>query len=343
MEGQTPSQPGLPQDSQAVAPSVRAARVVVDGPVMRGLLLEIDPWYRSFFRELRDLIHPEKLPPLLLTSRPVAVKDMWSKNPYRKYTAPLSLLAHVVVIGLLIIPLTLGVIDVMPKGLVFSPADLSEIELSLPPSITKAGGGGGGGDRSPTPASIGELPKASLTQLSPPTVIIKNPDPEIPVTPTVVVPPDILLPQVNMAQLGDPLAGLNMPSNGPGFGGGIGDGSGGGVGSGRGRGVGPGEGGGFGGGTFRVGGGVSAPQLVFKVDPEYSEQARKSKFQGVVLLSLVVQKDGTVRDIRVVRALGLGLDEKAVEAVRQWRFRPGEKAGVPVDVSAQVEVIFRLL
>ncbi|HWP84234.1 MAG TPA: energy transducer TonB, partial [Terriglobia bacterium] len=98
-----------------------------------------------------------------------------------------------------------------------------------------------------------------------------------------------------------------------------------------------------GGGVFRVGGGVSAPQLIYKVEPEYSEQARKSKYQGTVVLNLVVQKDGTVRDIRVVTSLGMGLDEKAIEAVRQWRFRPGEKNGVPVDVSAVVEVIFRLL
>ena len=103
------------------------------------------------------------------------------------------------------------------------------------------------------------------------------------------------------------------------------------------------SGGGYGGGAFRVGGGVSAPRLVHKVDPEYSEQARKSKFQGAVVLSVVVQKDGTVRDIRVVRSLGLGLDEKAIEAVKQWRFQPGEKSGQAVDVIAQVEVTFRLL
>jgi len=83
--------------------------------------------------------------------------------------------------------------------------------------------------------------------------------------------------------------------------------------------------------------------LVFKVDPEYSEQARKSKYQGTVVLNLIVQKDGSVRDIRVMTPLGMGLDEKAIEAVRQWRFRPGQKGGAPVDVSAVIEVTFRLL
>jgi TonB family protein len=83
--------------------------------------------------------------------------------------------------------------------------------------------------------------------------------------------------------------------------------------------------------------------LVYKVDPEYSEQARKAKFQGTVVLNLVVQRDGSVRDIRIVNSLGLGLDEKAIEAVKQWRFRPGEKNGQAVDVSAIIEVTFRLL
>ena len=94
---------------------------------------------------------------------------------------------------------------------------------------------------------------------------------------------------------------------------------------------------------FRVGGGVSAPLLVSKVDPEYSEQARKAKYQGVVVLNLVVQRDGSVRDIKVVQSLGLGLDEKAIEAVKQWKFRPGQKNGTPVDVAATIEVTFRLL
>src|ERR1019366_6089768 len=124
---------------------------------------------------------------------------------------------------------------------------------------------------------------------------------------------------------------------------GDGRGSGYGGGAGAGGGVGRGSGGGIGGGVFRVGGGVSAPQLVARIEPEYSEQARKAKYQGVVVLSIIVQKDGSVRDIRVVQPLGLGLDEKAIDAVKQWKFRPGMKSGSPVDVQATVEVTFRLL
>ena len=108
-------------------------------------------------------------------------------------------------------------------------------------------------------------------------------------------------------------------------------------------GTGPGEGGGIDREVFRVGGGVSAPQVIFKVDPEYTEQARKAKLQGTVVLNLLVQRDGTVRNVRVVQSLDLGLDEKAIEAVQKWRFRPGMKSGEPVDVAAIIEVTFRLL
>src|SRR5262249_49790094 len=159
--------------------------------------------------------------------------------------------------------------------------------------------------------SKGKLPKFSMEQKAPPTAVIRNPEPKLPVEPTVIIPPQIQLPNPNLAMLGDPLAKLGPPSNGPGGGGGIGTGYGGGGGAGNGGGVGPGEGGGVGGGVFRVGGGVSAPQVIFNPQPEYSEQARKAKYQGVVMLSIVVQRDGTVRDVKVLQPLGLGLDEKA--------------------------------
>jgi len=211
----------------------------------------------------------------------------------------------------------------------------------LPPSSTKAGGGGGGGDRDKLPASKGALPKLSREQITPPSVVVRNEAPKLAVEPSVVVPPTIPLPHTG--QLGDPLSTVLGPlSNGPGSGGGIGSGSGGGVGSGRGPGVGPGWGGGIGGGPYRVGGGVSAPKPIFTPDPEYSEEARKAKFQGVVVLWLVIGPDGRPHEIRVARPLGMGLDEKAIEAVRTWRFEPAKKDGQPVAVQMNVEVSFRL-
>ena len=211
----------------------------------------------------------------------------------------------------------------------------------LPPSSTKAGGGGGGGDRDKLAASKGALPKLSREQITPPAAVIRNPAPILPVDPSVVVPPNITLPHTG--PLGDPLSAvLGPPSNGTGSGGGIGSGSGGGVGSGRGPGVGPGWGGGIGGGPYRVGGGVSAPKPLYTPDPEYSEEARKSKYQGVVVLWLVIGPDGRPHEIRVARPLGMGLDEKAMEAVRTWRFDPARKDGQPVAVQMNVEVSFRL-
>jgi len=211
----------------------------------------------------------------------------------------------------------------------------------LPPASTKAGGGGGGGDRDKLAASKGALPKLSREQIAPPAAVIRNPAPVLPVDPSVVVPPNISLPHTG--PLGDPLSSvLGPPSNGTGSGGGIGSGSGGGVGSGRGPGVGPGWGGGIGGGPYRVGGGVSAPKPIYTPDPEYSEEARKSKYQGVVVLWLVIGPDGHPQDVKVARPLGMGLDEKAIEAVRTWRFKPAEKDGHPVAVQMNVEVSFRL-
>jgi TonB family protein len=206
------------------------------------------------------------------------------------------------------------------------------------------GGGGGGGDRSPLPASFGKLPKASLRQFTPPMAVINNPNPRLTMEPSIIAPPDVSLPNVKADNWGDPLAKIGgPPSNGPGSGGGIGSGSGGGVGSGKGGGFGPGEGGGVGGGVYRVGGGVTAPIVLSKKDPEYSEEARKAKYQGVVLLSIEVTASGTASNIKVVRSLGLGLDEKAIDAVKQWKFKPGYKDGKPVTVAATIEVNFRLL
>lgn len=203
----------------------------------------------------------------------------------------------------------------------------------------QSGGGGGGGDRDKLQASKGALPKLSKQQIVPPMVVVRNDAPKL------TAPPEVVVPQMNLPQignLGDPLSKVTLASNGTGSGGGIGSGSGGGVGSGRGPGVGPGWGGGIGGGAYRVGGGVSAPRAIYSPDPEYSEEARKAKWQGTVVLWVVIGPDGRPRDVRVQRSLGMGLDEKAIEAVRTWKFDPAKKDGQPVAVQVNVEVNFRL-
>ncbi len=211
----------------------------------------------------------------------------------------------------------------------------------LPASLSKSGGGGGGGDRDKLAASKGALPRFSSQQLAPPAVVVRNQTPKLTAEPTVVVPPEIQMRQ--LGPLGDPLSSiLGPPSNGTGSGGGIGSGSGGGVGSGHGPGVGPGWGGGIGGGVYRVGGGVSAPRVLFAPDPEFSEEARKAKYQGTVILWAVIGADGRAHDLRLQRSLGMGLDEKAIEAIRQWKFEPGRKDGIAVAVQVNIEVSFHL-
>jgi TonB family protein len=200
-------------------------------------------------------------------------------------------------------------------------------------------GGGGSGNRSAVPVSKGTPPKFSDQQLAPPAIVVRNP--MLAVEPTVLGPPNIKLPQSN--QLGDLISSNTvMPSNGTGSGGGMGSNNGTGLGSGPGSGVGPGSDRGFGGGPYTAGGGVIAPRVIFKLDPEYSEEARKAKFQGNVTLSFVVDAEGHPRNIHVVRSLGMGLDERAIDAVKRWKFEPGMKDGIPVAVMVSVEVNFRL-
>ena len=302
------------------------------------------PWYKSFIDNIKELINPPKLPPLEVTSKPVAVKDIWGLYGRQKKSWMFSTGFQATVVALLLTVFSSKAVQEKMKEVVrlTSPIDLAPPPIDTPKK-QMMGGGGGGGDRSPLPAAKGRLPKPALRQFTPPQQVIANMNPKLTMEPTIIAPPDINLPNVNMSQYGDPLAKLGPPSNGPGSGGGIGSGSGGGVGSGKGGGFGPGEGGGFGGGVFRVGGGVTAPALIYKVEPEYSEEARKAKYQGTVLLYVQVDPSGKAVNMRVLHSLGLGLDEKAMEAVRKWKFKPGMKDGKPVTVEAQIEVNFRLL
>ena len=306
-----------------------------------------EPIWKSLFRNIDDFFFPKKLPPLVLTSKPVPVRDIWGFYNYKGRGAFGSTVIHVLGLALIIVGTILGrrmVTQITkPKETVELIAPASDMPV-LKPSKTQVGGGGGGGDRDKLQASQGRLPKQSMEQITPPMVVVRNEKPKLAVDPTVVIPPQVHLTQPNLPNLGDPLSHLpsGPPSNGTGSGGGIGSGNGGGVGSGEGPGFGPGRGGGTGGGVFRVGGGVSAPKKIYDPDPEYSEEARKAKYQGVCVLYVVIGPDGKPRDIRVARTLGLGLDEKAIEAVKTWRFEPAMKDGKPVAVAVNIEVNFHL-
>ena len=304
--------------------------------------------WHSLRRQYHEWRHPEKLPPLQLTSRPVKVKDIWGDYNYTKKSASTSAVLHVIAIGAIIFLSLAGkkVVDTVKheEHVQLVNPDLSVL---LPISQKKndtIGGGGGGGDRDKIQAPKGKLPKLAMEQITPPAMVIRNEHPKLEVTPTVVIPPQVKMQASNIPTFGDPMAKIpsGPPSNGTGSGGGIGSGSGGGVGVGSGPGVGEGRGGGIGGGVFRVGGGVSAPRALNTPDPDYSEEARKAKYQGTVVLWLVVDSSGRPQQVKVARSLGMGLDQKAIEAVRKWTFEPAMKDGKPVAVQINVEVNFRL-
>src|SRR5207302_425045 len=225
-----------------------------------------EPLYKSLFRELDEFFFPKKLPPLKLESKPEPVRDIWGFYDYKKNgvlgsTGVHVLIVAVVVAGALIERRLVKAAPQTPKVTVtlVDPGDLPVLK----PSKTQAGGGGGGGDRDVLQASKGKLPKFSMQQITPPVVVVRNPNPKLAVEPTIVIPPQVQLASNNMPNLGDPMAHAVLPSNGTGAGGGIGSGSGGGVGSGKGPGFGPGEGGGTGGGIFHVGGGVSPARQIY--------------------------------------------------------------------------------
>jgi periplasmic protein TonB len=316
-------------------------------PELHLLMAPPEPLYKSLFRGIDDFFFPKKLPPLKLESKPIPVKDIWGFYNYKKDGVLGSTAAHLVVIAL-IIGGTLWIRHLVPKVEAKPHADTKLIDpgdfIPMKPSTKVAGGGGGGGDRDVLKASAGRLPKFSMQpQITPPAAVIRNFAPKLAVEPTVMVPPDLkIVANNNMPNLGDPKSTAVIPSNGTGSGSGIGSGSGGGVGSGNGRGVGPGEGMGMGGGAYRPGNGTSAPRVIYQTDPEFSDEARKAKYQGTCVLDLVVDAMGRPTAIRVVNALGMGLDEKAIEAVKNWKFEPGKRDGHAVPVEIAVEVDFHL-
>ena len=208
--------------------------------------------------------------------------------------------------------------------------------LTPPPPIApmKDRMGGGGGQRGPTPVTKGQLPKFADQQITPPQAPpmvepkIRMPDP------TIEVQKDLKMADSNLPNFGMP--------NSPLMGNSMGNGSGSGIGSGSGSGLGPGSGGGYGGGLRRIGGGVSSPVVIYQVEPEFSEEARKAKFMGIVTVNLIVDTKGMPQNVHVLRGVGMGLDQKAVEAVRQYRFKPAMAEGKPVPVELNVQVDFQI-
>lgn len=266
----------------------------------------------------------------------------------------LSLVVHIIVLGFAFLLINESEV----------PAEQDENVVFVNPPIISpyegdgldGGGGGGGGKNQPEPPATGRMPETTRVQMIPPDP--SNPQPLLPAedllaqVPSVQMPIDI--PQDQSLPIGDISAPPNYSmSSGPGSGGGIGTGRGTGVGPGSGAGVGPGSGGGMGGGSgggigsgvgpYVVGGGVKPPVVLSQPLPAYTEEARKARAEGIVLIQAIIRKDGTVDSFKVLRGLGYGLDESAINTIAtKWRFKPGTYNGAPVDVQANIEVSFRL-
>jgi TonB family protein len=311
-------------------------------PLEPKLLSEIidEPAWKTMAGNIYDLLYPRKLPPLVLTSKPIAVIDPMKENRGRA-SSIIAISLHVVIVALILWLSIAAVKKAVSKNQLLTNIDVPQY-MPIAPKGPQMGGGGGGGSHDILQAPKGRLPKFEEQPIVPP-MVIKNDHPKLVADPAIMMPKDIQLPNNNLPNLGDPRTSIVGPaSNGTGSGAGMGSGSGGGIGSGHGNGYGPGEGGGYGGGLYHVGGGVSAPQLIFAPDPEFSDEARRAKYQGVCVVSLIVDAQGNPQRVQVVRHLGMGLDEKAVEAVKQYRFKPATLQGKPVPVEVNIEVNFRI-
>lgn len=253
-----------------------------------------------------------------------------------------SLLVHIAFVLLVLVAIANPPTTQAPPQREALPDDIVWLDVPGP-----GGGGGGGGNKMPEPPRKAELKGAEKV-----TVPVEKPKVELAkATPPPPPPARIEIPAQQTATGVVELPGMvsNLPtpgvsSLGTGDGGGAGTGKGTGVGPGQGSGLGNGSGGGTGGGYYRPGNGVESPVPLHEERPQYTAGAMRAKVQGVVEVEAVVMTDGTVGQVQIVRSLDdrFGLDDKAIEAVKRWRFRPGTRQGKPVAVLVSIELTFTL-
>ena len=296
----------------------------------------------GLFGNLRDLFFPEKLPPLELVSQPIAVADPMAvkRSPA---SSMLSFLLHAGVFAAMIWFI------IQARNHIVAPQKVEVTQVVVPPYIPPVtapapqsmGGGGGGGLHQPVEANKGHLPPVDKAPINPPELQVDHP--KLAVASKVVMPQQVKIPDNSMPNLGIPQSTqVVMKSQGSGSSSGFGVGGGGGIGAGGGGGIGSGTVGGYGGGVMAVGGGVTAPVVIHKVVPEFTDAARRVKYQGVASVGLIVDAQGNPEGVHVVRPLGMGLDQKAVEAVRQYKFKPAMFKGRAVPVQMVIEVDFHM-
>jgi len=252
----------------------------------------------------------------------------------RSQSTLISLSIHATVLALLLLTS-----QHFKSSIITVPAYLLPLVDPIRPFPGRAAGGGGHHEK--TPATEGHLVKIAARQFVPPAIRTTDPNPRLIIEPTVEGPPNLALLDKALPNVGDPLSQILGSSSGSGGPSGIGNGHGTGIGNKSGSSAG--DGGSGIGAVYPPGNGVTLPVLIHRVEPEFSEEARKAKYSGTVLIRADIDSSGHARNLRLTRSVGMGLDEKAIEAVAQWLFKPGTKSGKPVAVSAVIEVSFRLL
>jgi protein TonB len=291
--------------------------------------------------------------PSLWSDQEQLVQERAELRTRKMESAVASLLIHVMLVSFAVY-LAFRKVDPPPEkdNVVYIPAPMN---LPFEGNGPNGGGGGGGGKNEKTLPAPGRMPDTARVQFMPPDP--GQPKPLVPsespldARPTVQMPID--LPVDASLPIGDMTGPPGSTSSGPGSGGGIGTGNGTGVGPGKGSGYGPGEGGGMGGGRgggigngvgpYVVGNGVTEPIPIYNPRPNYTEEARKARMEGVLVLQAIIRRDGSVDSFKVIKGLGYGLDEISINTIAtKWKFKPGTLKGVPVDVLANIEVTFRL-
>ncbi len=326
-------------DTEAAAPTSSGHEL----DAFLGKAFDEKPVWKTLYENLRDALFPVKLPPLQLTSTPIPVPDRM-KVKANPVAIGISTGFNILIVAFAIWLGIKAVQKIVKPPVQATNIDVGNFDLKAPKAAASAGGGGGGGAHELEDPSRGKLPPKIKDPITPPQVPVLD-KPKLAIESAINVQPDIKLPDnPNMPNIGMPTsANVQLASNGQGGMAGMGTGNRGGIGSGNGNGFGPGDGGNAGGGLYRVGGGVSAPVPIFTPEAEFSDEARRAKYQGVCLISLIVDAQGNPQNPRVIRALGMGLDEKALEAVRKYKFKPAMKDGrTPVPVMITIEVNFRL-
>ena len=303
-------------------------------------ILNEQPIWRGLYDSVRDQFFPPKLPPLELTSTPVAVPDRMatSTNPWAVGTATLvngGILAMVILLGLRAV-----VNPTPPIPGTTGKFVLRDLPLFAPMKLRAADSGQGGGTNDPVLPNQGHNPQQDMHPLAPVQIPLLE-HPRLPVENAIAVPPEVKLPDnPTMPMIGvHSSPNVTLISGGPGGLVGLGTGNRGGDGPGSGTGWGPGPGAGI----YIPGlNGVTQPVPIFTPEAEFSDEARRQKYQGVCEISVIIDAQGNPQSPRVVRTLGMGLDQKALEAVMRYRFKPAKKDGKAVAVRIGVLVNFRL-